>query len=577
MNLPDSHVDHLAIAARLREIAAYLELEAGERYRARAYARAAGAIDAVQDLDRLIAQGKLTELPGVGASLARVIEDLWRTGTIDLLERLRARWPKLVVELAGLGKVGSSRALALHAAFAPDDLDEVAALCRAGRVRELPGFGRASEARLLEAIESRDRQGQPLVLREARQLAAGLASSLAAGPARAVEVAGAARRWIELSDRLALAAATDQPDALASHLERHPLVVSLDRSPEAASSGLSRFVARLASGVLCELVCAPLERYGAALALATGGEPHLELLRRRAGRLGLALESIAAADEPAFYRALGLPWLPPEVRDGTDEIELAERGDDFADLVALADVAGSVHCHTTYSDGKNSVEQMARAAEALGHAYITITDHSQSAHYAGGLDAERLRLQAAEIADVQARVGIQILRGTESDILADGGLDYPVDVLATLDVVIASVHQRHRQDEDAMTSRLVAAMRQPVFKIWGHALGRLIPHRDPIAVRLDEILDAIAESAAAIEINGDPRRLDLDPTRARRARARGARFVLSSDAHSTAALENVEYAVAMARRARIRRGDVLNTLSADEFRRVVCPRAALRP
>jgi DNA polymerase (family 10) len=261
------------------------------------------------------------------------------------------------------------------------------------------------------------------------------------------------------------------------------------------------------------------------------------------------------------------------VRDGTDELAAAGAGDDFADLVALSDVAGSVHCHTVYSDGKNTVEEMARAAEALGHSYITITDHSASAHYAGGLDAARLAEQWAEIADVERRVGIRILRGTESDIRSDGALDYPDDLLAGMDVVIASVHQRFRLDEDGMTRRLVAAMRQPVFKIWGHALGRLLLHREPIAVRFDEVLDAIADSPAAIEINGDPRRLDLDPERARRALARGARFVLSSDAHSTAALANVEYAVAMARRARLRRTDVLNALPADEFSRAVRPRA----
>jgi DNA polymerase (family 10) len=334
---------------------------------------------------------------------------------------------------------------------------------------------------------------------------------------------------------------------------------------------MARFLARLATGVLCELTAAPPERYGTALALATGSEAHIELLRERAARGGTELEEITADDEEAFYRALGLPWLPPEVRDGTDEVAAADAGEELADLVTLADVAGSVHCHTTYSDGKHSVEEMARAAEALGHSYITITDHSPSASYAGGLTVERLARQWAEIAQVETRVGISILRGTESDILVDGALDYPHDVLAAMDVVIASIHQRHRLDEDAMTRRLVTAMRQPVFKIWGHGLGRLLLQRDPIAVRFDEVLDAIAESPAAIEINGDPRRLDLDPERVRRARARGARFVLSSDAHSTAALANVEFAVALARRARLRRADILNALPVAEFRRVVRP------
>jgi DNA polymerase (family X) len=560
-------VTALPVASRLREIAAYLALE-GDRHRARAYEKAARTMDAVHDLDRLIAERRLTSLPGIGASLAGVIEELARRGTTDSLERLRSRWPKLVIELAELGGVGAARAAALHEALAPTDLDELADMCRAGRVRELAGFGATSEARLLDAIESRDRRGEPMALAEARAVAAGLAAQLAGGASQA-SAAGAVRRWVELSDRLCLAAATTQPDVLPGLLEQHPLVVSVERRPAAAH--MTRFEARMASGMMCDVLAAPPERYGTALALATGSEAHVDQLRRRAASASLVLDEIAAADEEALYAALGLPWLPPEVRDGSDEIAAADAGDDFSDLVALSDVVGSVHCHTTYSDGKHSIEQMARAAQAIGHSYITITDHSQSAGYAGGLTADRLAQQAAEIADVERRVGMRILRGTESDILADGSLDYPDDVLASLDVVIASVHQRYRLDEEAMTRRLVAAMRQPVFKIWGHALGRLLQRREPLGCRFDEVLDAIAGAPAAIEINGDPRRLDLDADRARRARARGIRFVLSSDAHSTAALANVEFAVAQARRARVRRGDVLNTLPADEFCRAVRP------
>jgi DNA polymerase (family 10) len=271
------------------------------------------------------------------------------------------------------------------------------------------------------------------------------------------------------------------------------------------------------------------------------------------------------------YAALGLPWLPPEIRDGDDELARAAGGESFADLITLADVRGAVHCHTTYSDGRASIEQMALAAHERGLAYLTITDHSVSAHYAGGLDAAGLRAQWLELAEVQARTPLRLLRGTESDILADGSLDYDAGLLGELDVVIASVHHRHQLDEDGMTRRLVAAMRQPVFKIWGHALGRLVLRRDPIACRFDEVLDAIVDGPAAIELNGDPHRLDLDPVRARAAHARGVRFVLSSDAHSTRELDNLEWAVAMARRARLRPRDVLNTLPPDEFAAAVRP------
>jgi DNA polymerase (family X) len=273
---------------------------------------------------------------------------------------------------------------------------------------------------------------------------------------------------------------------------------------------------------------------------------------------------LEATDEKLVYTALGLPWLPPEVRDGTDEIAAALAGDRFEDLVTLEDLTVATHCHTTDSDGKNTVAEMVQAAAELGFAGITITDHSAAASYAGGLDLAKLHEQAAEIAALD-QPAARVLRGTEADILADGQIDVPAEILGELDVVIASVHQRFKLDEDGMTNRLVAAMRQPFFKIWGHALGRLVLRRAPIACRLDDILDAAAESRVAIEINGDPYRLDLDPVNARKAKARGLRFVLSSDAHSVRGLRATRFAVGMARRARLRKTDVLNTLPVDEL------------
>ena len=241
------------------------------------------------------------------------------------------------------------------------------------------------------------------------------------------------------------------------------------------------------------------------------------------------------------------------------------------DLVTAADIRGLVHCHTVYSDGRHTVEQMARAADALGMEYLTITDHSPSAAYAGGLPVDRLKAQWEEIARVQESVTVRLLRGTESDILADGGLDYPDDILEQLDVVIASIHRRHRMDADQMTQRLVRAMALPCFKIWGHALGRLVLSRPPIECRVEEVLDTIASSRAAVEINGDPRRLDLPPRWLRAARERGIRFVVSTDAHSVAEIANVRYGVAMARRGWVRRDEVLNTLPAEAFARAVAP------
>jgi DNA polymerase (family 10) len=276
--------------------------------------------------------------------------------------------------------------------------------------------------------------------------------------------------------------------------------------------------------------------------------------------------------EDELYRALGMAPIPPELREDEGEIEAALDGRGFEDLVRAEDVRGMVHCHTQWSDGRATIEEMALAAEALGMEYITITDHSGRAHYAGGVTPDRIEQQWEEIARVQERVRIRLLRGTEADILEDGALDWPDRLLERFDVVIASIHERHRLDERAMTKRLVRAMEVPVFKIWGHALGRLVGERDPISCRVEEVLDAAAASGrVAVEVNGDPRRLDMEPRWIRAARERKLRFTLSVDAHSPASLQFLRFAAGTARRGGVRRGEVLNALSAGDFAAAVRP------
>jgi DNA polymerase (family 10) len=326
----------------------------------------------------------------------------------------------------------------------------------------------------------------------------------------------------------------------------------------------------MASGLRAELYIVPAARFGWAHVQATGSKEHVKMLRDRAADRGMNLDILEAQDEQHVYQALGMPFIPPELRDGTDEIKLALAGDTFEDLITEDDLTAAFHCHTTWSDGKASIADMAQAAAELGFQAITITDHSAAATYASGLDLSKLREQHAEIAALP-QPEARIFKGTEADILADGTIDVPPEIIPELDLVIASVHQRYKLDEDGMTARIVAAMRQPFFKVWGHALGRLVLRRDPINVRLDEVLDAVAESRAAIEINGDPYRLDLDPVNARKARDRGIKFVLSSDAHSIRGLEAVRFAVAMARRARIRKTDVLNARPPDELAELIRP------
>jgi len=555
------------IAALLRELAVYYELD-GDRHRAFAFDRGAKVVEATNGLHRLIDEGRLEELPGIGPSIARVIAELARHGTVAVLERLRDKWPPIVIELAQLPSVGVPRARKIYQALAPSDLDAVAAMCRAGALRELPGLGKITEQKILQAIEDRRRQGARVLLADAEGHATSLAHHLRGEPRiSAVEVCGPVRRWCEVIDHLAYAVASDDRDAVIDRLAAFALVTSIDRGEDRAP-----VIGYLAGGLRAELHIAPRAKLGWAQIVATGSAEHVALLTARAASRGMRLDVLLAEDEPRVYRALGMPWIPPELRDGTDEVSAAIAGETFADLITLDDITTAFHCHTTYSDGKGTIAEMAHAAAELGFGAITITDHSAAATYASGLDLARLRAQHAEIAGL-ADPEVRILHGTEADILADGAIDVPPELIAELDVIIASVHQRFHLDQDAMTARLVAAMRQPYFKIWGHALGRMVLRRDPIDVRIDEVLDAIAASPAAIEINGDPDRLDLDPVNARKAAARGIKFVLSCDAHSTRALGAVRFAVAMARRARIRKCDVLNALPPDELAEAIRPRA----
>jgi DNA polymerase (family 10) len=558
------------IAAQLRELAVYYELD-GDRHRAFAYDRAAKSIEAATGLHRLVEEGRLEELPGVGASIARVVAELARNGSVTVLERLRAQWPAVVIELAQLPKVGVQKARKIFQALAPSDLDAVAAMCRTNVISELPGFGKISEQKILQAIEERRLKGTQVILVEAEAHASSLAHHLRADPAvKRVEICGPVRRWSEIVDHLAYAVATQDREAVIDRLASFALVTSVDRAA-AESSREAPIVGFMAGGLRAEVYVGTPARFGWTQVIATGSHEHVARLRQRAADRGIDLSILDAPDEKLVYTALGLPLIPAELRDGTDEITAALAGDTFADLITLDDITAACHCHTTYSDGKSTVAEMAQGAAELGFQAITITDHSAAAAYAGGLDATRLRAQATEIAGLSSEV--RILHGTEADILADGTIDVPPDLIGELDVIIASVHQRYKLDEDGTTNRLVTAMRQPYFKIWGHALGRLVLRREPIAVRLDEVLDAVAESPAAIEINGDPYRLDLDPVNARKAAARGIKFVLSSDAHSIAGLRAVRFAVAMARRARIRKADVLNTRPAAELAELVRPRA----
>ena len=562
-------IDKTDIANALREIAMFLRVKGEPTYRVRAYERGAGTVDAVADLShlgRLVTEDRLTSLPGIGPSLAGVIRELHETGHSRLLDRLHEEIPTGVAVLVQVPGISRKKAEQIYRELGVGSIEELVEACDTGRLQTLHGMGAKTEARIREAIRNFDLRRKALVIKEAEELAHVLTAFLEASPdVKHVEVAGGVRRWQEVVDTIELVAASRAPTRACERFLSHPLVV------RGAEHDADTCVALLGCGVRATLYVVEPERLGNALIRATGSVEHVLELERMAEERGLVLREMRGRCEAEVYEQLGLPYIPPELRDGEDEIVAARMGLLPRDLVAAEDVRGAVHCHTVFSDGKHTIEEMARAAEALGYTYLTITDHSPTAHYAGGVSVERLKEQWDEIARVQDLVGIRLLRGTESDILADGSLDYPLEILEQFDVVIASIHSRLAMDENAMTRRLVGAMRQPIFKIWGHGLGRLILRREPVPCRVEEVLDAAAENRVAIEINGDPRRLDLPPQWVRKARERGIPFVLSSDAHSTRGLVNVRYAAAMARRGWLGKGQVLNTLPPQAFAEAVRP------
>jgi DNA polymerase (family X) len=569
--------DAAEVARGLEEVAALLAFAGEPKFKLKAYEHAARVVDTLGDeLGVVIEQNRLRALQGIGAVLSAQIQELWNTGSSELLLRLRREHPEGAAELVRVGGMTPRRIRALHDALGVRTVEELRDACLTGRVRGVAGFGAKTEQRLLEASERWLGRGEPaarqMLMSRALELAALLIRELSKVVAE-VQLAGALRRGQETVGEIELIVRGDMEAAL-RQLSRLRQVVRVDGE---------RRVAQLSDGIPLQLHPAQ-PNVAHALFFATGSAEHVQAVCARASIRHFeiagaqhpisnqteALPTHTFASEAALYAGLGLAFVPPELREGRGELDEAGRND-FTDLLELGDVRGMVHCHTSYSDGKHSVLEMAQAAHALGMQYITITDHSPSAHYAGGVTLDRLEQQWDEIAAAREQVPIAILRGIESDILIDGSLDFPDAVLEQLDVVIASIHARHRLDRATMTERLVRAMSLPVFKIWGHGLGRILNHRPPIDCDVPAVLDALARSRGAIELNADPHRLDLPASWIPAARARSLPFVISVDAHSTNGFGVLRHGVTLARRGGVRKSEVLNTLPPGEFAARVRP------
>ena len=579
-------MDKFAIAAALQETAARLELKGGEYFKARAFKIGARVVaELTEDLGKLIKENRLTLVKGIGHTLAKQIAELYVTGESSFLTKLRAELPAGILELANVPGLSVKKVERLQEALGISSIDKLKAACEAGKIRNVKGFGAKTEQKILEAITSPAQPEQRIHIHHALRAGERLLEYVETAPGFIEgELAGSLRRWQETVSQIIVVVCAKRPEALIDYVLGFPLIVRVAEKTRRYCSVV------LSEGFKAKLLAVKSEEYTVALLRATGSDRHLKKLDQVAANQKLKLtqsgieklmssraknqtpaRAIRVKSEWEIYDRLGMQCVPPELREDAGEVEAALKSSLPQDLITVDDIQGMVHCHTMYSDGKHSIEQMTHAAQSMGMKYITITDHSPTAFYAGGVKIDQLQRQWEEIERVQEQAKIKILKGTESDILADGSLDYPDWILEQFDVIVASIHSRYKMDEEKMTRRLAVAMRQPVFKIWGHALGRLIQRRPPFDCRVEEILDVIAESRAAIEINGDPYRLDMEPRWLREARKRKIKFVISVDAHSTGALNNVKFGVGIARRGWVRRGEVLNSLGLKAFQKSVRP------
>jgi DNA polymerase (family 10) len=567
-------LDKAAVAQILRDISLLLQLKGENTFKVRAYETAADRVlGMTQDLGALVREGRLKELPGIGQGLAEKISELVSTGKLGFFEELKAEFPPGLLEMLQLQDVGPKKVMTLWRELKVSTVAELEAACRDGRVRGLKGFGAKSEAKILEGIALHQRaRGKRKLLGDVLPTVEGLLDLLRAAPGVVrVSPAGSVRRRAET---------VADVDLLASAPQAEPVLDVLAKAPGVAvliGKGESKCSVRMTAGDLqVDLRVLPDEDFATALHHFTGSKAHHVRLRGMGQDKGFKISEwgvhredgtkVPITDEADIYRLLGMQYVPPELREDRGEIEAALEGRLPEDLVAFEDVRGVVHSHSTWSDGKNSLEEMARAAQALGFQYLTVTEHSQAAVYAGGLKEDDLKRQWDEIDRVNAAVpGIRLLKGIEVDILESGALDYRDSLLERCELVIGSIHVRHSMNEDQMTQRLLKAMDNPYLNIIGHPTGRLIHEREPYPVRMEEVLDKAAKRGVVMEVNGKPARLDLKADHVRQATERGVKLVVSADAHKKEDLHHLAFAVATARKGWARKADVVNTLPAERF------------
>jgi DNA polymerase (family 10) len=562
---------NFALARLFYEMSGLLEAGGESVFRVRAYQRAAQTLEALaEDVATVAARGWLTTLPGIGRDLAARIEEYLATERIAQLDALRARLPAgflALLEIRGLGP-RTARALWEHAGV--DSVERLEALCRSRQIVGMAGIREKTCDNLLRAIERWKAGRARTPLRTARAIAGRIAEALRAhGGVEQLEVAGSLRRMRDTVKDVDLLVTSTEPARVIRTFTTLPSVA------EVIAQGPTRAAVRHQDGLTVDLRVVDPGTVGAALQYFTGSREHNVRLREMASRRGLRVSEygvfdegtgarVAGATEEEVYATVGLPWIPPELRENQGEIEAARDGR-LPVLVTAADLRGDLHAHTDWSDGHHSLERLVGAAEARGYEYVIVSDHSRSTTIANGLDVDRLRAQRAAIRALQPRHRIRILAGSECDILADGTLDFPDEVLRELDVVLVAVHSRFKQPRAEMTARIVRALGNPWVNVLVHPTGRLLGSREPYDVDLEAVLEAARAHGKAVEINASPDRLDLCDVHARRAGALGVPVAISTDTHYLSELDHVDLGVGVARRAWLGAAQVLNTRPLGEL------------
>ena len=553
------------IAAAFEEIADLLELGDANPFRIRAYRNAARVVGGLSlDLAARLAEGaELPKLPGIGADLSGKIREIAATGSCKLLEQLRSRFPAGITELLALPGLGPKRVRALHEARIAS-LEDLRRAARAGKLPALPGFGEKTAQRIMDAAQAQLGTARRFKLAVAAQYAEPLAMYLGG------VVAGSYRRMQDTVGDLDFLVVSDAPEKVGARFVRYPEV------REVLAQGTTRSSVRLASGIQADLRVVPRSSYGAALHYFTGSKAHNIAVRKLGQARGLKINEygvwrgakrIAGETEQSVYAAVGLPYIEPELREAQGELEAARRGG-LPRLLELADLRGDLHAHTSASDGRNTVREMALAAKAAGLQYLAITEHSRRLAMARGLDPRRLEKQMVEIDDLNSGLrGITLLKGIEVDILDDGNLDLPDTILSRLDVVVAAIHSNFKLSRSRQTERVVAALDNPHVSILAHPTGRLIGEREAYELDMLAVVRKAKRRGVALELNAHPDRLDLSDVHCRMAKDEGVLVAIGSDAHGVDGFDVLRYGVGQARRGWLVKKDVLNARPLGELRR----------